>query len=360
MKLVLVADCHIDHNQHGLWAVEPWMEACEWAASEGCDVFIVAGDLFHTGKPSSEAICCAIEGFKLAASGGAECVLVAGNHEWIGVTRQRTRRSPAGLLDETGFVHAPAEPTALQLECGLWLGAAPWPTPGGDNVTSWPDQVAELAEDADTHDGPRLLVAHAPIAEAQVHPGSEVELRVLTRDWTVPAAELDLGPFDAVRVGHIHRRQDVTERLAYVGSLDRFTFADEGQEKGFSVLEWDDDAEGFTDTLIETDARQFATLAIGDDLDDIPEGALVRVELEPGQSATEVDRDALDDAGLQLVKVIAGTRSDPESARAAEAVASLAEIDPAELLDEWAEREGIAGDDLYDLQDAGQDVLGWT
>ena len=108
MRAVLVADCHIDHNIHGLWAVEPWMEACEWVAANGCDVFIVAGDLWHTGKPSSEAICCAVEGFKLAASSGAECVLVAGNHEWIGVTRQRTRRSPAGLLNEIGFIHAPA------------------------------------------------------------------------------------------------------------------------------------------------------------------------------------------------------------------------------------------------------------
>ena len=360
MKIVLVADCHIDHNIHGLWAVEPWMEACEWVAAEGCDVFIVAGDLWHTGKPSSEAICCAVEGFKLAASSGAECVLVAGNHEWIGVTRQRTRRSPAGLLNEIGFVHAPPEPTALRLECGLWLGAAPWPTPGGDSVASWPDQVAELADDAEKHDGPRLLVAHAPIAEAQVIPGSETELRVLTRDWTVPAEDLDLGPFDAVRLGHIHRRQEITPRLSYVGSLDRFTFADEGLPKGFSVLEWDDAAEEFTDTLVETDARQFATLAIGDDLDDVPEGALVRVVLEPGQSASEVDRDTIESAGLQLVTVTATGRSEPGSARSAEVVANPAELDPAELLDEWAGREDITGDDLYDLQDAAQDVLGWA
>ena len=360
MKIVLVADCHIDHNIHGLWAVEPWMEACEWVAANGCDVFIVAGDLWHTGKPSSEAICCAVEGFRLAASSGAECVLVAGNHEWIGVTRQRTRRSPAGLLNEIGFVHAPPEPTALRLECGLWLGAAPWPTPGGDNVASWPDQVAELADDADKHDGPRLLVAHAPIAEAQVIPGSEIELRVLTRDWTVPAEDLDLGPFDAVRLGHIHRRQEITPRLSYVGSLDRFTFADEGQAKGFSVLEWDDADEGFTDTLIETDARQFASLAIGDDLDDVPEGTLVRVVLEPGQSASEVDRDTIESAGLQLVTVTAAGRSEPDSARSAEVVANPAELDPAELLDEWAGREDITGDDLYDLQDAAQDILGWS
>ena len=359
MKIVVVADCHIDHNIHDLWAVEPWMAACEWAAAEGCDAFIVAGDLFHTGKPSSEAICCAVEGLKLAESGGAEVVLVAGNHEWRGVSRHRTRRSPAGLLDEVGFA-APPEPTALRLECGLWLGAAPWPTPGGDSVDNWPDQVADLAADADGHDGPRLLVAHAPIAEAQIHPGSELELRALTRDWTVPAADLDLGPFDAVRVGHIHRRQDVTERLAYVGSLDRLTFADQYQPKGFSLLEWDDE-EGFTDTLIETDARDFATLSLDDDLDDVPEGALVRIVLEPGQSASEVDYDSLESAGLRLITTVtADDRLGPDSARTAEAVLNPADIKPVEVLDEWAEREGITGDDLYDLQDAAQDVLGWS
>ena len=116
-----------------------------------------------------------------------------------------------------------------------------------------------------------------------------------------------------MRVGHIHRRQEITERLAYVGSLDRFTFTDEGQPKGFSLLEWDDDAKGFTDTLVETDARQFATLAVGDDLDDVPEGALVRVVLEPGQSASEVDRDALEGAGLHLVTVTAAARSEPDA-----------------------------------------------
>lgn len=360
VRIAVIADCHIDHGVHGLWAVDTWLDACGRVADLGCDAFVVAGDLFHTGRPSSEALISAVEGFRLAAESGAECVLVAGNHEWIGVTRQRHRRSPAGLLNELPSVAAPAEPEALRLECGLWLGAAPWPTPGGDHDVEWVDQVAALADDADTFAGPRLLVAHTAIGEARFKPGSERELRSLTRDWSVPVSALDLEPFDAVRAGHIHRRQFFSPYVGYVGSPERFTFIDEDQPRGFSLLEWDDDSQTFTDTLVETARQHFATVNIDTDMSEMAEGTMLRMVLRDGEAGHAIDRRAIEDAGLRLVSVVPpasptvtddGIRNEPDE----EIV-----IDPAELLDEWAVRERITGEDLWRLLDKGEHVHGWA
>ena len=337
------------------------MDACQKIVDLECDAFIVAGDLFHTGRPTSEALIRAHEGFKMVAGTGADCVLVAGNHEWIGVNRQRTSRSPAGLLDKFGVVQAPADPTPLRLDCGLWLGAAPWPTPGGDAEREWVDQVADLADDADSFDGPRLVVAHASIGEARFSTGSERELRALTREWTVPVSALDLDPFDAVRVGHIHRRQYLTDYVAYVGSPERFTFTDEGHQRGFSLLEWDDSEEVFTDTLIETARVNLQTITTDTELDMIPEGTLLRVELRDGEGGHSIDRQAIEDAGLRLIDFKMPKDERDRREKSEPSCDDLIEdFDPAELLEEWAVQNRRIGDDMIRLLEKGEAVHGWS
>ena len=50
--------------------------------------------------------------------------------------------------------------------------------------------------------------------------------------------------FDYIALGHIHRHQVMNENppMTYSGSLDRLDFGDEGDQKGFYLVEIDTDA----------------------------------------------------------------------------------------------------------------------
>lgn len=334
--------------------MDVFSDACLRAADEGCDAVIVAGDLFHTGRPSSEAVFLAMDRLRECEQSGAEIVFVAGNHEWIGTSRHLKPRSPGDLFGLMGW-HAPAAPRGIVTRSGLWVGALPWPRGAEDGYTG---DAARLAEEAARFDGPKLAVAHVPIAEACLHPGSEADLRVLSRHWSVPAADMDLEPFGLVKCGHIHRRQDITGTLGYVGSLDRFTFSDEGQSKGFSLLTADSAGSWSEELIVSNRARQFRTVTVDADLDDLPVGALVRVELRAGETAADVDRNRIAEAGGRLVRVEPPPSAAADTERA-EPLPDTVLSSPGELLAEWSDRNRLADGEARRLADLGDRLLGW-
>ena len=94
MKVAVLADCHVDHGVHQRWASTAWKRATTDIANETFDVCVVAGDLFHTGKPVSEAVMVCVDGLKTMTAAGVQVLVVAGNHEWIRVRSRDAHRPP--------------------------------------------------------------------------------------------------------------------------------------------------------------------------------------------------------------------------------------------------------------------------
>jgi exonuclease SbcD len=95
--------------------------------------------------------------------------------------------------------------------------------------------LVALAEDVDPA-LPAILTAHLSIDCATV--GSEKEL-MLGKGVCLPLSALAQPVWDYVAMGHIHKPQVLGEHppVVYPGSLDRIDFGEEGDEKGFYVVE---------------------------------------------------------------------------------------------------------------------------
>jgi exonuclease SbcD len=105
---------------------------------------------------------------------------------------------------------------------------------------------------------PSVLMAHHTVVGCELDNGQHV---FQANEVVLPAAALDASAFDLVCLGHIHKAQKVeacSKPVYYAGSLDAFTFNDEGHDKGFWTYDIDDNrfiASGFK----TTPAREFQT-----------------------------------------------------------------------------------------------------
>jgi exonuclease SbcC len=109
---------------------------------------------------------------------------------------------------------------------------------------------------------PSVLMAHHTVVGCELDNGQHV---FQANEVVLPASALDNSSFDLVCLGHIHKAQRVeicNKPVYYAGSIDAFTFNDEGHEKGFWVHNIEHIKEGFESDFINTPAREFSTIKV--------------------------------------------------------------------------------------------------
>ena len=114
---------------------------------------------------------------------------------------------------------------------------------------------------------PSILAAHVLVGDARVGRGSE-SLMSIGREPAVLLGNVALPAFDYIALGHIHKRQVLSEKppVVYSGSLERIDFGEEFDEKGFYVVDILPDADsGKRQVSFEfhpVNARRFLTIYI--------------------------------------------------------------------------------------------------
>ena len=85
---------------------------------------------------------------------------------------------------------------------------------------------------------PALLAAHVTLSTADA--GSERGM-IIGREHILLQSNVAHSAFDYVALGHIHKHQVLSQEppIVYSGSLGAIDFSDEGEEKGFYVIELD-------------------------------------------------------------------------------------------------------------------------
>ena len=124
---------------------------------------------------------------------------------------------------------------------------------------------------------PAILAGH--LMHSGATPGSETTM-LMGRDYVLLQSTIANPVFDYVALGHMHNQQRVDHPVpvVYPGSLQTIDFGDEGQEKGFYLVELDEAvARGKRVRSCQfhpVKARQFLTIKVNANTDD-PTGAVL-------------------------------------------------------------------------------------
>lgn len=257
--------------------------AIEKVVSIQPDVVLIAGDLFHTVRPSNAVVTFCFKQLKrLARHTRAQIVLIAGNHD---SPKRIDSGSILRLFREIDGVHVADSSVETFVFSDLNL-----------SVTCAPHTalVAGLQQPLRASDATRwsILVAHAQVDE---------RLRSEFGGELVPFETLSPHEWDYIALGHVHRFTQVTHNAVYAGSLE-FTsgnfWAESGVPRGFVVATLPERTIAFEPITTVRTIEQLEPLTVsGMDPDDVLACIQQRLDAIPGGIDGKVVR--LDVHGIQ-------------------------------------------------------------
>jgi exonuclease SbcD len=244
VRILLLADTHlgidlplhprIERRRRGHDFFANYERALQAARDHAVHAVVHGGDVFYRRRVPANLVQAGFAPLKRLADAGVSVYVVPGNHERSAI--------PFPMLAEHPHVHLFDRPRTFTAQWNgvrVALAGFPFQRSGVQgafrallNQTGWEQADAEV----------NLLCVHQCFEGATVGPqhytfryGDEV-----VRAGDVPA------PFAAVLAGHIHRHQVLTTDLRgralptpviYPGSIERTSFAEREEEKGFVVLD---------------------------------------------------------------------------------------------------------------------------
>ena len=335
MRLVHLSDIHLGYRQYqrltpgGVnqreWDVAlTFKRAVDRVITLRPDLVLIAGDVFHTSRPTNAAI---LHAFRQCARlraelRDAEIVMVAGNHD---TPRTSESGSIRGLFEQLGIHVAASEARGFRFDDrGLYVLAVP-DVPGHPVLA--PDPAARH----------NVLVMHADVTDVVPRFYAELDRAAvqLTRQELAPAK------WSYQALGHYHVKRQVADNAFYSGSLDYTSlnvWGDLRDEEELGV-----EGKGFIEFDLSTGRHTFHSLPPSRDFVELPPiqarnmsvaevDAAIRRTVErvkggiddkvvrlvvrdiPRQVSRELDHKAIRDYKRRALNFVLDTRK-PESAR---------------------------------------------
>lgn len=246
MRILFLADSHLGldlparprsaRRRRGHDFLENHTAALERALEGDVDVVVHGGDVFDRPRVHETLAWQAMRPLVRVAEAGVPVFIVPGNHE--------RAKLPHARFAEHPHVHVFDRPRTFTVDVrAMRIAFSGFPFERGDVRARFPDLVERTGWRE--HDASlRLLCMHQCAEGATVGPGdfTFTTARDVIRVNDVPAS------FAAVLSGHIHRRQVITTDLRrrplsvpvlYPGSVERTSFAEMGETKGWIMVHVD-------------------------------------------------------------------------------------------------------------------------
>ena len=327
VKLLHTADIHLGAKTYGrrdpetglntrLLDVQRSLEAVvQRSLDAGVDAFLFCGDAYHTADPTPTQQKIFAQCLQPLADAGVPIVLIIGNHDHPVTYGRASSLDIFEYVD--GDIHCYRKPPAavqvIDTKSGpLQLIPLPWPIRSQiltkDAYRSLePEELQQFIEEkyvtyiqrrADdilegatgvgpeggerslSPDVPTVLAAHVTVQGAEMAGSERTTLIASEPKFTV--GQLAVKPIDYVALGHIHRAQvqnpDGHPPVAYAGSIERITFKERDEPKGFYLVDIDPGPESSTrPTFCETPARPFRAFQVDVRESDTPTEDILRV-----------------------------------------------------------------------------------
>ena len=268
MRILHFADLHIGVENYGRVDPETGLstrlidflaaldEVVEYALTQEVDLVLLAGDAYKSRDPNQTQQRELAQRLAKLSSAGIPVFLLVGNHDLPHAVGRATAIEIFNTL-QVPNLHVGDQIQTYPVETPkgpLQIVALPWPrrsrlltredTRGlsidqiNERVQDLLTQGVKLAADRLDPGVPAILTGHLTVSGATL--GSERSM-MLGQDHVLLPSNLHLPVFDYIALGHIHKHQILRENpmMVYAGSLQRVDFGEEGETKGFCVVELD-------------------------------------------------------------------------------------------------------------------------
>ena len=393
MRILHFSDLHIGVENYGRIDPETGLstrlgdfldsldQVVEFALNEGVDLVLLAGDAYKGRDPTQTHQREFAKRLNRLSQAGIPTFLLVGNHDLPAASSRATAVDIFPTLEVANvYVGHNLQNYDVATPSGpLQILAVPWPRRSAilsreDSRGMSIEQVRQALENRLT-DGiemtaaklnpnvPAILTGHVTVNGATV--GTERSM-MLGQDHVLLLSALARPQVEYVALGHIHKHQVLRSdppMVVYSGSLQRVDFSEEGDEKGFCVIDLDPVApQGHRMTNFEfhkLEARAFVTVDVSIELQDVDPTAtvlraiarkdiadsVVRVrialaaEIEPHLRETEI-RTALEPAHFiaAISREVAGARRTRISAAEGE------DLQPMQALGLYLDSKNIEGE----------------
>ncbi|MFN3560650.1 MAG: exonuclease SbcCD subunit D [Chloroherpetonaceae bacterium] len=304
MKILHTADIHIGYSTHGKDDAERGMnsrwidfEKCfkfmvDYALEEDIDLFLFCGDAYRDASPSPTEQRIFAQAIRPLLDKQIPIVMLVGNHDFPVSFGKASSINIFGEL--SSGIHIFEKPGVKDIETKsgkIRIVGMPWANRSRlfareefakltteeirdkmlEIYTGFIDiEAARIREESLPY--PAILAMHAHVAGAEFTEGSEKRL-VESRDIVVPLSQIVRREFSYVALGHFHRHQDLNAKseppVVYSGSIERISFNELNQPKGFVLVEIDEKKRA-TYKHIQTPARNMVSIDIDTSFSDEP------------------------------------------------------------------------------------------
>ena len=391
MRILHFSDLHIGVENYGQTDPETGLstrladflssldEVVEYALTEDVDLVLLAGDAYKGRDPSQTHQREFAKRLSRLSEASIPSFLLVGNHDLPNAVSRATAVEIFQTLQVPYLqVGSNLQNYTIPTKSGpLQILAVPWPRRSGilsreESRGLTIEEVRQAVQDRMTQaiyaraesldpDVPAILTGHVTVNGATV--GTERSM-MLGQDHVLLAGDIGRPQVDYVALGHIHKHQILRNEnpfMAYSGSLQRVDFSEEGDDKGFCVVDMDPAApqgNRLTDfDFHRLDARRFVTVDVTVPVGD-PDptsavvrgiarkdvvGAVVRVRVTlPSEVEAQLRDSDIRDALSEAHYIAAINRESPQEARRTRLDAESAkDLQPMEALRLYLESRGV-------------------
>jgi exonuclease SbcD len=255
MKFIHTSDWHIGRQFHNVSLLEDQQhvlnQLLEYIENEAVDALVIAGDIYDRSVPPAIAVDL-LDGLltKICQEMEVPVILIPGNHDCARRLRFGAQQLSQAGLHILGDLEKVTTPVVIPHADGdVAFYGLPYNDP--ETVRNLYGVAVSTYDEAHTHlvehikenriaDTASVLISHCFVADSKVS-DSERPLSIGGSDQVSYQPCVD---FDYVALGHLHSPQHRGEEyIRYSGSLMKYSFSEQDQKKGVTLVEVD--ANGF-------------------------------------------------------------------------------------------------------------------
>jgi len=251
MKFIHTSDWHIGRQFHNVSLLEDQKyvlnQLIEYIKSENVDALVIAGDIYDRSLPPANAVELLDDVLKsICMDLDIPIILIPGNHDSAERVRFGAKQMKESGLHIIGNLNGVLEPAVIEIK-GVEVAFYGIPYCEPLMVKDTFDIEAKSYDDAHTYlvdeiknvmsdEQVNVLISHCFI-DGATESDSERPLQIGGADRVSYQPCID---FDYVALGHLHSPQyKGEEHIRYSGSIMKYSFSEQNQKKGVTLVEVD-------------------------------------------------------------------------------------------------------------------------